>query len=62
MLVPEDSPAARESDRVPFGPLPVGMVEPGALSSLPSSLLVTFGVVGVPSITPAQRLRDATAL
>ena len=41
---------------------PVGMVEPGALTSVPISLHVTSGVVGVPSLTPAQRLRDATAL
>ncbi len=51
-----------DNGRVPFGPLPVDASALSELLVLPCSLYVASGAVGVPSITPAQRLRDATAL
>ena len=46
--------------RVPYGPLPVGMVTVCDVTMLPVPLHVALEAVG--SITPAQRQRDATAL
>ena len=48
--------------RVPYGPLPVGMVTVCDATMLPMPLHVALEAVGVRSITPAQRQRDATAL
>ena len=48
--------------RQPFGPLPVGEGVAGATWPLPLSLHVDQSSCIVSAITPAQRLRDATAL
>jgi hypothetical protein len=50
-----------DNGRIPFGPLPVDASAMSKLLVPPCSLYVASGAVGVPSITPAQRLRDATA-
>ena len=56
-------PLVEEVDgRVPFGQLPVGVAVMSELLLPPCSLYVASGAIGVPSITPVQRLRDATAL
>ena len=47
--------------RVPYGPLPVEMVTVCDVTMLPVPLHVALEAVGVRSITPAQRQRDATA-
>ena len=47
--------------RAPYGPLPVGMVTVCDVAMLPVPLRVASEAVGVRSITPAQRQRDATA-
>ena len=47
---------------VPFGPLPEGEGIAGAMLPCPTPLHVEERTCVVSAITPAQRLRDATAL
>jgi hypothetical protein len=47
---------------VPFGPLPEGEGIAGAMLPCPTPLHVEQRICVVSAITPAQRLRDATAL
>ena len=47
---------------VPFGPLPEGEGIAGAILPYPTPLHVEQRACVVSAITPAQRLRDATAL
>ena len=61
-MVPTDPLVIEDDGRIPFGPLPVDVNGMSDLLLPPCSLYVASGAVGVPSITPAQRLRDATAL
>ena len=61
-MVPADPLVEEVDGRIPFGPLPVGVAVMSEPLLPPCSLYVASGAVGVPSITPAQRLRDATAL